>query len=753
MNLADLLDMLAGQVPSVVGAIFAARHDGVMAVDPGERLSVAIGGGLPRRREGIDGIRLEPDTAHRSISAALLNDGGRLLERLAALRGRPVSELLANLAFFVKDASPDSVVAVFLVLAHLCGVDGGEVLRRWVAAVTEWDKGFMPTEPFRSWPALASSLAHARFPLEPGASATDSMRAAWSRVFLFLVRSLRDGHDPDALPPSMEPPGSEAVAALHRMHQLYDDILVHATVLQLSVPLRDAPDRWLTVNALCYVEDEPSDAVKVFGPGDRARSPGGRGFALAACYRPRANDWNRFTVRADPVTGLDLTALWVELERLETERWTEPNGDITRQTDAATPTRDALRGAGASVRPRSFRAEQLDRLVNRTGAARPLAGVENWWVNPWFLFPDGSLVASPGKDLRGVNAGPTRLEWRDVVGALWASFHPLRGVKVRACSNPADAGALVELLRAPPIDLFGDEARLLNPRFRYLKWPAEGEQVPGRRGLALDDTTVRTLAALAESSVPAPIDLEQLPPPGASRLVHLNGGFAVVAQGGCIVVDDWQDHALDREKILRSLRCTADWRRALEEHAQGTRELDDRFGKWLTTGKDDREAHEVLTEVAACRSRFARDRAAASLAQHDDPNARVLSEALTSFWGLPAREAFVEQSYVQIEQSVRSLHEARTARIARILGLYILPAYVAGYVARPFAVLVNQICVKLGWKFDPVPDYVFGQRMALGEGLSWLAWTVILTVAMKVAMKRFEPKAVRRSEDTRRHPP
>ena len=180
----------------------------------------------------------------------------------------------------------------------------------------------MVDEPFRAWPSLAAALAHAHF--STGVASTDEQfAAAWTATMRFAAECLLAGFDPVALP---SPPNAglhhDAVVALRQEKQTYRDWLPHAEIAQLSLPLSSGHERRLLVDALLFVEDQPTGTAKIFYRNDE-KAALGEGFCLAASYRPGApiGSGNEFTITVDPRRGVVLDELYDELERRETEAW------------------------------------------------------------------------------------------------------------------------------------------------------------------------------------------------------------------------------------------------------------------------------------------------------------------------------------------------------------------------------------------------------------------------------------------------
>ncbi len=116
MNLKDF----AGTVNAQDIVLLWARCGAAIAEEAAHgRLPVAIGGGFPRHSRQLHGPLLEGDGDHSSISESFLRTPETALPaELQSAGGDALSRGPQHLAFFVQDASPDSVFTVLLLLAR-----------------------------------------------------------------------------------------------------------------------------------------------------------------------------------------------------------------------------------------------------------------------------------------------------------------------------------------------------------------------------------------------------------------------------------------------------------------------------------------------------------------------------------------------------------------------------------------------------------------------------------------------------------
>jgi hypothetical protein len=278
------------------------------------------------------------------------------------------------------------------------------------------------------------------------------------------------------------------------------------------------------------------------------------------------------------------------------------------------------------------------------------------------------------------------------------------------------------------------------PYFRYVKWQTRSDgQLVQRRPIELNESAVRCLAALAGRGDVEATGVSDLPPRSACKLVELNGGFAVLAYRGCLVVDDWRDESLPELEMLGALERAARWCAALETHLKELRGLETTFEEWIGSGQpEDSASHALIGRVVQARVRFAGARAAGAGESVVDAGARFLYETMMSFWRTADREGHIDRGYERLERSVRALHEVRPALLLRLIGLIGFPAFVAPSIAKPLVALANTTLLGAG-----VVIHCSGQTaeslITIAEGATWLLVTLGLYYLSKHLISRWDP--------------
>lgn len=246
--------------------------------------------------------------------------------------GATLDRRLDELTLVVEDAAPDAVLAFLFWLAVTNGVVAAEFRRpeitRWIEAVRRWElTGMVADNPHTSWAALLSALSHSYFaPTTPAENRPYDFAGAWREALHFTATLLLRDIAPDAVPELWELDAYRRAAALLRNEeQDYLRSLSRSTRLQLLVPVAGPePRKDLVVDAYLTVETWPNGARKLFARLDRTHSHTGQGFAVMGVYRPDPRiegSGDDMVVSVNPLTGINLQDLWLELERLENQRW------------------------------------------------------------------------------------------------------------------------------------------------------------------------------------------------------------------------------------------------------------------------------------------------------------------------------------------------------------------------------------------------------------------------------------------------
>jgi hypothetical protein len=615
------------------------------------------------------------------------------LESWPLWQRRPLQpqEALKEMTLEVDDASPDSTLGVILLLARLAECNLARFPKEWVEAAESWEKTGMVADPRTSWVTLCSALAHKHFPVT-GNPTDKNYVDAWLDTLRFTSGCLaRNAHPLKLESMSDWELWREATALLEQEEQAYHDWLTHAETLQLSLPLRKGAGRRLLIDALLVAEDQATGAAKVFFRTDSSNTTLKRGFTLAAHYRPneRKGDGNDFTIALDYRWGLALLDLWKELERLECAAW-----------EAAGETRPA-------------------------DNPRVLEGVENNYNEPWYIDRERTLVAAPHK-LSDGRLG-SKLEWKDVCAAIWRVYNPLHGVEV--LEHHAGSGATASRVSLLNLQHAKTEA---GKRLLLASWPFDRNDPVlhgAPRALTLSPTVERILATLIEGPATTPSDMEgvalsSLVPPGSWRRVALSGGFAIVAEKGVFILDDWHREvplAFDQlEREFESVSRLDENLRTLEGHIEciadrlmsGERRA---WWHWHQQGLV-RDVAAIMFQLAALRG------SATGISSHAD--ARLIREAMDKQWAVDRRLAAMEQQVQTINSSLKALSDATMWRAAYVLT-------VGGFTLVSANVLAPQLGALLGFWLTKGQ---FVPQSAQPNPYWWVAFFLIVALVFFVVL-------------------
>lgn len=548
-----------------------------------------------------------------------------------------LTERMPHLHLVVKDISPDSSLALVLLLARLCGALDDEALRAlapWLAQVRRWESGRMLGFGQADWCVLHSALVHAYIDEQQiralSSQQTPGLARAWLHGLRYLVALLHARANPvrlDQLDIDTPPPQQRmAEAALAAEYQAYQHSLQSATRLQLALPIR-GPERRRLVDAWLTTELLPGGVAKVFLRNDRDHAWSGQGFALMGVHLPHLREQGgHITLSVEPDSGLHLHDLWRELERLEDAKW-------------------------AGQRPRGN-----PRKLNSYPAGD--CPDEPWWDDHGLH----TLLGSPRTVVvNGIRVPGSRLDWTEVLDALWRVYHPLTGIRLLGRKDAPDS--LVEITQ-------GSLPAAACPGYRTLFWPKPGRvatevhQAP----LVFSPTVRRFFAALAAGREGS---LNALPQDDEFDFLNLTAGYAWVHRQGVLLLDDWRPEDLD-DALLRT---EFDRARTLQnEVAESQIQLTGLANQVaeLIAGVRAAKEMDLLRRLAHLQGRLREllTRYAEEAHGHD---ARLFRTALEQRWTSFSQLEYLAEEADQVANTLRAYSEVRGNRILFYIGVYGFP--------------------------------------------------------------------------------
>lgn len=618
------------------------------------------------------------------------------------------AHVLRRFTLVVEDASPDSCLGLIVFLARLSDVPVEQIPADWIDYVGRWEAGDVRTtgEPFASWGALHTALAHGHIVGSTGAtgsaSETDrstryaSLGLAWLACLRLDVAALRSGapaHDLSRVRAS--PEHIAASAFLNYEYQQYLQSFMHASCLQLLVPMTGVGERYKLVDAYFEEEQIPLGAKKVFLRNDRERAWLRDGFALMGLHKPsERGSGNDMTVSVDPAAGVQLEELWVELERLEDAEWGE-----TRPSN----------------KPRQG--------IKRYPCGKRLGpGDRNAPDQPW--YDDGgryTLIAAPKALATGGQLG-SRLQWRrDVLDATWRLYNPLRFLRVSD-----GAGGVTCSLQA----LTGSLHKTSGKRLVVAYWVKE---IPAQQSLLLSPTAKRCLAACAarQGLTGGPIKLEDLPDEVSFDFLALPGGLAVVHRDGVFLLDDWRDLPLNVAELTAEFVQVSERLTVVDEVQSMLSGLGEEVESLINGQRRSvRTEFELLTDLSKLKIQIQR-RMAETAPKAKDPAALPFREVLERRWGIASKLEIFQEAVGQLESTLRDHSELHTNRIIRGLTIYGFPAVLFASFFQ-FVTTAFPTEVRLGsqtWQFTWAGVNWLG--LAIYSVLVFAGWAVLLRLSTR----------------------
>lgn len=679
-------------------------------VDVGAHWQRGESGPQPVRHEGIclsDKALLPPGerTTTAGVTALVLSPPPQLLQRWAEKLGADAApdRFFRRFTLVVEDASPDSCFGLVVFLARMNGVDPSEIPRDWVEYVLLWESGVSRLEdPFRAWGPLLSALAHGHWDGEllgrAGKSAaqragsvpsaeeagdeTDREIAlvlgkAWLACLRLTVDLLRAGSAPDPVVKlALIEDAQLATAFLRYEHQVYLHAIEHAQTLQLVLPMQGPGGRRKIIDACVLDETAIAGAKKIFLRNDREHAWLHDGFGLIALHRPElAGSGDDMTISLDPASGAHLRELWYALEAQEDVAW---NGQ--RPNDQPRPVAGYLDGR---------RADRVTPSPNQP-----------WWDDRGTY----TLVAAPRRLSDGRDG--SKLSWRaQVLEALWSCYRPIN--QLRVVDGLGQLRGVMEC--APePLRVADGKSRLL------LRWPDDNSPISAsgaeagtrtQEPVLLTPTLKRCFAAcIANRSLPPTqrFLLATLPQLDSFDFLPVSGGYVLVHASGVVIIDDWRPVVLCEEGISEEIDQVALRLRMLGETGAEARGMLAHLGESIERGRwRALTGGRTLDRLSELKLRL-RQVLNATAPRSDDPSIARLREVLETRWGIGGKLRRLDSTLDEMERTLRSYSELRSARLINFLTVFGFPVLLlAGFFDFALSSMPSD--------WGAVPDWLLGK--------------------------------------------
>ena len=598
--------------------------------------------------------------------------------------------------------APDSVISILFLEARLNGVAiPVKTMLAWTNVIDAWERAGNSDAPERSWPVLASALAHQYL----GNSSTAGDRRisyveAWSHVLTFAVEILMAKYDPNAIP--LDASGSmldRARAAFRREKHSYSEKIARAEVRRLLLPVRNVP-RQQSIDAIFIAEKELSGIFKVLVRNDPDTTLG-KGYTLmlmerSDLYSSNPSSW--MTISTDPRSELDLTALWYELERLETAAW----------------------GKKGEERPlRDISDRQIDKIPLDDQPYR-----ECWWITK-----DRSLIGSP---YHQVPQGAHKDQTLDFPGSLLTALD----VKTALFSvyDPSVQAMVIDLKKQKQVNLLDTVADTGKDEQDKLllsaRW-ASAEPMPisniNEPWSGIFPCALHAMAARTCGIAPRQALVEAGTYANQMVLRSLPGGFAVVTASGSFLLDTggaalfdytaakriFFDQALLAKQLdelqLRVLKISESRRKLHRENK--------RMGEKVLLVQQ-QECTRLMAELASLRGALNQPLTTS------EAGLQPFKNALSTSWNIEARISELADQVDWLQSSARTTAELRIFRLGRTIATISFPFIIAdtasGTISRLVTTYFNNYTAD--FPIEIVKDISFGGLLLL----SFLAIHLIL---------------------------
>ncbi len=547
---------------------------------------------------------------------------------------RPES-FFSQFQLVVEDASPDSCLALFLFLARINGVPAEQLPLHWVNYVRRWELGDVIStgDPMHSFGALHNAIAHSYLDRD--------WHGAWVESLRFMVQCIGNGWSPEALPDDGESTQLMYARSLMRFEeQAYRDSLQYAARLQLRIPIKGTSNRYRLVDAYLAEEHIPLGSLKVFLRNDSDSTFLKSGYTLMAVHKPaERGSGNDMTVSLTPDTGLHLSDLWAELERMEDEAWgderpcSEPRADLSQYP--------------AGKRP--------------DGQPAP--------NQPWYISPEQTLIGAPRR-FAGTSKLGTRLDWDQVCDAIWRLYNPFKAFKV--CSDDGHAVCLEQVRPTLPENSQAAEA---GKRLIIAHWQSPNDDEPRQPDqvyIGFTPTLKRYLAACILRADHDAVRLRDLPDKEHFDFIELDGGFAVVTSSGAFAIDDWRSQVIDREQVRTEFENACLRRAMIDRMALQIQALHADIEKALKKGLSAGNTTRLLNRMAGMRLKVGQCWTE-TMTRSYDPGIIQFREALESRFGIAGKLELFYDSLDRIGSMLDSYIEYKTSSRIAFLTFYGFP--------------------------------------------------------------------------------
>jgi len=516
-----------------------------------------------------------------------------------------------------------------------------ENFEEWVEYVGRWEQGDVKTtgEPFESWGCLHSALASShltisgtdgdggRFTVSPE---SESGISGFISCLYLTVSMLLEDIDPYEVPDlDYLEEYNRAIMYLRLEYQKYLQVVKQATIVQLELPMNQS-ERKLLVDALIITGNIYIGLLQSFLLHDKERTWLKSGFGFMAIHRPELKGTGKdMVISVDPHLNVHLADLWTKLEEMENE-----DRGPDRPTDNP-------------------------RFPDRSPANEP-------WYDDLGKY---KLISAPR---RIGNQFGSKLEWPDVVAAIWELYNPAESMLVCPYRVDESLGPPCRIYECPPV-LRNETHR---KQFTAVKWDSLGHQ----QTLVTSPSMKRYLAVCAISSGSGHTPpIHPLPSEHSFDFLELSCGFAVIHTGGILILDDWNNESLNlplyQKEVENLLRRLDSFQRIHSEVRKRLREIRNRLdaAKPLT----DRELS-LLSHWTAKQKLELRNTLLSTMPSSIDYYLALFRSTVEKRWGLNTQLNELYETVSELENIVQNYTDTRTNQLINMITIFGFPLALFG---------------------------------------------------------------------------
>ncbi|SHE88415.1 hypothetical protein SAMN05444392_104120 [Seinonella peptonophila] len=540
---------------------------------------------------------------------------------------------IKNYEFYFEDLSPDACLSFIIFYCRHRGIPIKDFPYDWIDYSIRWELGDVKTtgKPFESWGCFHSALAHSFYIIEEQMDSygkidtivdpnnvLDGLKACISLAVSLLIENV-----PPYNLPFLEhiDEFNRALSYLKMEYQKYILRLKKATITQLELPMIDS-EKTMLVNAFIITENTYIGLLKSFLIHEEEHSWLQSGFQFFAIHRPELKGTGRdIVIQVDARLKVHLRDLWEMLEDLENERWlgTRPQVKISP-----------------------------DRFI----ATQP-------WNDRWDTYH--TITAPKMIDERTFGS---KLEWSDVVGAIWELYNPAKSITVNPFFHDGSIGAPCRIYECKPI--------LSNKKYlTAAKWNSLGQQ----QILVTSPTMQRYLAVCASGQYQDQVPpIYPLPSPESFDFLEIPSGFIVIHPEGVFILDDWNNKNLDLTTYRKEMQKIVKRFIAFQEIHRECIMIMNKVQNWLFEGQalSSAKIREINNWLTLNKTKI-RHTILTTMFSSNDYYLQLFRDTIEKRWAIQTQLNELYDTVSELEQMVENHTNMKSNRLIVLITIFGFP--------------------------------------------------------------------------------